>query len=120
MARVKTISWWQWLPIFRWRIVGYVDAADEIPAHLPRNAAVIVGSPQRPKWVAFDCPCRTGHRIMVSLDPTHVPHWSLANEHPLTIRPSFDYRTPSRNCHFFIRHGRIEWAAQRGVGHEPR
>jgi hypothetical protein len=111
MARMKKVSWWQWLPIFRWRIIGYVDAADDIPTRLPRNAVVVVGSRQHLKWLAFDCPCRTGHRIMVSLDPKVAPHWLLSDDHPLTIRPSFDYRARHRSCHFFIRRGRIEWAA---------
>jgi len=108
---MKKLSWWQWLPIFPWRIVGYVEAADEIPKRLPRNAAVLVGSQTRPKWLAFDCPCRAGHRIMVTLDATHIPHWSLVSAKPLTVSPSFDYNTPHRSCHFFIRGGRVEWAA---------
>ncbi len=110
MANMKKLPWWQWLPIFRWRIVEFVEAADEIPECLPRNAAILVGSRQRPKWLAFDCPCRAGHRIMVTLDPRHDPHWTLFDEHRLTVGPSFDYRAPDRSCHFFIHRGRVKWA----------
>lgn len=110
MGGMIKISWWQWLPIFGWRIVGRVEAANDIPEKLPRNAVVLVGDPQRLKWLAFDCPCRTGHRIMVPLDQAAKPHWSIARENPLTVSPSFDSRMKNRNCHFFIRNGRIEWA----------
>ena len=62
------------------------------------------------KWLAFDCPCRTGHRIIVPLDRAAKPRWSIIRENPLTVGPSFDSRMNRKNCHFFIRDGRIEWA----------
>lgn len=107
---MKTIRWWQWLPIFPWRIVASVDAADEVPKALPRNGAVLVGSSERPKWIAFDCPCRSGHRIVLSLDRSHRPHWTLSGDRALTVSPSIDYQTKQRHCHYFVRNGRIEWA----------
>jgi hypothetical protein len=107
MARMK-IPWWQWLPIFRWRIVGYVEAANDIPVRLPRNSVVLVGTPEHLRWLAFDCPCRTGHRIMVALDRASAPRWSIVQERPLTVRPSFDSRMEHKRCHFLIRAGRIQ------------
>lgn len=110
MAGVARISWWHWiLPRGTWRVIATVDAADEIPQRLPRNSAVLVGSFKRPKWLAFDCPCRTGHRIMVTLDPSHVPHWNIAKFKPLTLEPSVDYRNVQRRCHYIIRRGRVVW-----------
>ena len=44
-----------------------VDEADEVPAELPRNNAVLVGT-VKTKWIVFDCPCQTGHRIMLNVD----------------------------------------------------
>jgi hypothetical protein len=105
------ISWWQWLPIFRWRVVGYVEAVNDIPVRLPRNAAVVVGTRDYMKWLSFDCPCRAGHRILVALDRAVRPHWSITEKNPLTVRPSFDSRTKHGRCHFFIQHGRIEWTS---------
>lgn len=105
------ISWWQWWPFFRWRVVGAVDAADEVPRRLPRNGAALVGSEQFPKWVAFDCPCRTGHRIMLNLDSQRKPTWRLgpAPTNKLSIAPSVDYVTEQRRCHYFIRDGKVKW-----------
>jgi hypothetical protein len=113
MADVRKIRWWEWLPVFRWRIVGVVDSADDIPQRLPRNGAVIVGPRTRPKWVAFDCPCRRGHRIMLNTDKARSPHWSTTVKGALTISPSIDYGQSGGRCHYFIRNGRVRWVHER-------
>lgn len=106
------ISWWQWLPFQPWRVVGAVEAADEIPERLPRNAAALVGSEVLPKWIAFDCPCRTGHRIMLNTDPGRRPAWKCVgvSGDRLSIAPSVDYADGRRRCHYFVRDGKIQWA----------
>jgi hypothetical protein len=104
------LSWWQWLPFQRWRIVGAAESADEVPERLPRNGVALVGDADRTKWIVFDYPCRTGHRIMLNSDPGRRPHWALSGVRPLTISPSIDYRGSERRCHYFIRGGRIVWA----------
>lgn len=109
MAGVARIPFWEWIPGRAWRIVAAVEAADEIPERLPPRGAVVVGSLQRPKWLAFDCPCKTGHRIMVTLDPTHSPHWVIKKEKKLSISPSVDYRTADRRCHYYVTNGTIRW-----------
>lgn len=109
MARIGRIPFWEWLPGRPWRVVATVEAADEVPSHLPPCGAVIVGSVQRPKWLAFDCPCGTGHRIMVTLDPAHRRHWRISRAKKLTITPSIDYQTDVRRCHFYVIKGRIRW-----------
>jgi Family of unknown function (DUF6527) len=113
MASLGRIPWWQWIPGRRWRIVAAVEDADEIPSRLPRNGVVLVGSRQQPKWLAFDCPCRTGHRIIVSLDVTHTPHWILVDERDLTVWPSLDYRAHDRRCHYIISYGRVVWTHEK-------
>ena len=114
MGRLGLIHWWDWIPFVRcWRIVTTVDSADEIPERLPGRGAALVGSEQRPKWLAFDCPCNTGHRIMVSLDRGHSPHWTFLNARKLTLAPSIDYRTPKQRCHYFVKHGKIIWVNDR-------
>ena len=109
MASLMKFSWWQWIPIWSWRIVGIVDAADEVPASLPHNSVVYVGTPDNPKWLAFDCPCRSGHRIMLNLDVSHFPHWDILDAARLTLSPSIDFNSPGRRCHFFIRQKKIMW-----------
>ena len=109
MADITKIHWWQWLPIFRWRVVAVVDSGDNVPRRLPRNGAVLVGPRARPKWIAFDCPCRARHRIMLNTDESRWPYWSTTLRGPLTISPSIDYYHSKGRCHYFIRNGRSSW-----------
>jgi hypothetical protein len=108
---MAVISWWQFvrLPWRRYRIVGQVDAADEIPDKLPHKGAVLVGPASRYKWIAFDCPCPQRHRLIVNLEPSRRPHWRIENPRRLTLRPSIDDRAPERRCHFVLRNGKITW-----------
>lgn len=108
MAFIK-IWFWHWFPRRYWRVVGRVGSADEIPKHLPRKGVVIAGV-EKPKWIAFGCPCGGGHRVMVNLDTARAPSWSVQSDKPLTITPSFDIHEDGKNCHFFIRDGKILWA----------
>ena len=112
MARMKGLkAWWQSLPLpwRRWRIVGQVLAADQVPERLPHRGVVLAGAP-RTTWAAFDCPCRTGHRLLVNLDTNRRPYWRITSRKPLSIHPSIDNITPDRRCHFTIRAGKIAWA----------
>lgn len=110
------IRWWQWLlldwlPVQGLRYIEQIDSADEIPERLPRNAAILVGSISRPKWIAFDCPCQSGHRIMLNLDRTRHPAWSISQtSNRLSISPSVDYYDGNRRCHYFIRGGKVIWS----------
>jgi Family of unknown function (DUF6527) len=114
MASMTKIPWWQWVPGQSWRIVMVVDEADEMPARLPRNAVVLVGSHEKPKWLAFDCPCRTGHRVLLNLDPARFPYWRLKSKKKLTLAPSIDWNDNDRSCHFLMRTGHVVWAQQKG------
>ena len=107
----KAWTWPNWLPFGRWKVVRFVESADEIPEKLPHRRAAVVSSGGRAKWVAFDCPCGTGHRIMLNLDSARKPAWRISNENKgvLTIKPSIDYKGSDRRCHYFIRNGRVDW-----------
>lgn len=118
MAPMNRIRWWEWwIPFRPWRIVAVVDAADDIPVRLPARGAVVVGPLARPKWIAFDCPCKSGHRIMITLDPCHRPYWRIFVDKKLTVSPSVDYHDNKRRCHYFIRHGTVEWLKDSYGGH---
>lgn len=120
MARLGRIPFWEWIPRRAWRIVAVVEAADEIPPRLPSRGAVLVGSREHPKWLAFDCPCKSGHRIMVTLDPAHRPHWVVTRGNKLSLIPSVNYRGGGRRCHYLIRNGGIMWVNDMEVGSHDR
>ncbi len=111
MANVRKIRWQEWLPIHGWRIVAVVEAADDVPRRLPRRGAVLIGSVSRPKWVAFDCPCGRGHRILLNTDKSRRPHWSVSLDGPLSITPSIDSVYAMHRCHYFVRDGKVRWVA---------
>jgi hypothetical protein len=105
------VDWSNWLPFQPWRTIGMVESAADVPARLPRKAAVLVGTGGQIKWVAFDCACGTGHRIMLNTDASRRPFWSLQNAgRAMSISPSVDYRGQDRRCHYFIRAGQTKWA----------
>lgn len=108
----RLVAWWRSLPLpwRSWRIVERVGAADEVPERLPQRGVVLVGAPASRAWAVFDCPCGTGHRLMVNLDRTRHPFWTIEFREPLSILPSIDNITPERRCHFIIRDGKIGWA----------
>lgn len=65
------------------------------------------------KWVAFECPCKSGHRILVPVDPQSRPHWTVRALRPMTLFPSIDAKTDGRRCHYVIIRGRIVWVPPR-------
>lgn len=111
MVKALLFSWrdrFPW-PRRKLRVVQIVAAADEIPDHLPRKGAVVVGSLENPTWVAFDCPCVDRHRVMLNLDPRRRPAWTMQSSEPLTLRPSIDELLDQKRCHYFIRGGKVQW-----------
>ena len=95
-----------------WLLAGIVSEGDEVPDRIPVRRAFLVGVPSSWKWLVFDCPCRTGHRIMLNLDRGRRPHWTIhvSRRRRITVSPSIDYRGSNRSCHYFIRDGRVVWA----------
>lgn len=112
MAKLKGIDLWVWVPLpwRRWRITLSVEAGDEVPDVIPQNAAVLVEAEGLPSWLAFDCPCGRGHRIMLNLTRARWPHWTMKTRSPLTVTPSIDTVYEGRRCHFFLERGKIAWA----------
>lgn len=103
-----------WLPV-RWRkltVVKVTRSVLDIPEQLPPRGAVLVTGTQNLKWLAFDCPCDTGHRIQLPLDPEHRPHWRVIRRRPLTLAPSVDSWQRGVHCHYVVRGGRIRWVPE--------
>jgi hypothetical protein len=104
-------DWWRRRRLSRPRIdrlVWYQSVAD-IPERLDRHTLAVVGGPDAPKWAAMTCPCGHGHPIMVSLQPSHRPRWSLVkDDRGIGLHPSID-SIAERRCHFWLRHGRVQW-----------
>lgn len=85
--------------------------ADDIDRPLPRRRILLVGSMDSPKWAIFECPCGTGHEIMLNLDQRRRPYWTLRNSlfSGATLQPSIDSAESHIRCHYFIRRGKVQW-----------
>lgn len=100
------------LPALRWRVEQSAANVDDVPSRIPKRRAYLVKTAALRKWLVFDCPCGSGHRIMLNLDKSRVPYWrlTLSATHRITLSPSIDYQDNSRRCHYSIRKGRVIWA----------
>lgn len=105
-----SVPWWQRRPRRRYGIVGSVDAVDLVPATLPDKGMVVVNNGAAPSWVAFDCPCSRGHRLLVPLSESMRPHWRLSGGWHPSLYPSVDVTEDPHRCHFWLRAGRVRWA----------
>lgn len=102
---------WYWLldrvwpaTIYRIRRVG--DRPD-VPAS---GVVYVIGHDEHIWEAAMRCPNGCGRTLSMNLLPTEKPCWSL-KEHAdgtASLSPSI-WRKTDCGCHFFLRHGRIEW-----------
>ena len=109
MARFSLTRWWRQHRPGPWRVGLTVDEADQLPLAIAHGVAILVGLRGAPKWVAFECPCGKGHRIMLNLARSRHPYWSIETAVPLTIWPSVDVTVDSDRCHFVVEYGHINW-----------
>jgi hypothetical protein len=86
-----------------------VSEADEIPETLRPYEAALVVSEGMSKWLAFDCPCGKGHRVVLNLDASRWPRWTVSADNPLTVSPSVDMDTRDRRCHYILYYGHVNW-----------
>lgn len=90
--------------------VTYYRQHSEVPRDLPRDVVAVTGAPEKPQWAIFECPCGTGHRIMVNLSPTARPQWRLsAGKAGPSLSPSVDFLDAFGRCHFWLRDGVVRF-----------
>ncbi len=88
------------------------DSRSAVPETMGRGVMAVVGTPARPKWVYFRCPCGQ-HIVLLSLQASHDPHWRLElGRGGATIFPSVRL-TADPYCHFSVRRGRVIWHPKR-------
>ena len=93
----------------RWKADLTAGSVGDSSEHVPPRHAIVVGPPEHPKWLIFDCPCRRGHRVMLNLDAGHRPRWQISQSTPLTLHPSVDEHSHVGHCHYVVREGRVRW-----------
>ena len=113
MFRRTSIAILQLLPPRRWRVFDAVLSADDVPGQIPLHRAILVSTPTLDKWLAFNCPCGTGHRIVLNLDSNRNPYWRLGMSilGKISLSPSIDYKDVRVRCHYMITKGRVIWTS---------
>lgn len=86
-----------------------VGELHDVPYDLDPRVIYIAGMTNLRKWAVFACPCDRPHRVTLSLQLSHRPHWSVrVRAGRATIFPSVNVRD-LRRCHYTIRDGRVQW-----------
>lgn len=97
-------------PTFR-RIVQVPELPD-VPDVLAADAVYVAGAPRAPKWAVLRCPCDSGQRVTLSLQPGS-PRWRVTGGRGgPSVHPSVDIRSDldgGVRCHYWIRHGVVRW-----------
>ena len=105
-------SWWRRLcRRRRYHRVVVVDSMTAIPERLG-GTIYIVRRGGIDRRAAFECPCRCGRKIDLSLIlSTQQPSWAATTDgDKVTLHPSVWLRSDPCQCHFFIRGSRVIWA----------
>lgn len=92
----------------RYSGVRIVDRVSDIPKKTD-SSIFLVERDGRYQWAVFDCPCRTGHRLTVSLRKTEQPHWAAnCQGSKVSLYPSLWLGDNCRS-HFWIRDNKVNW-----------
>lgn len=113
MIAAWAIRCWRRLRLTRPRYakVRWLDTVGDIPTRMNARSVYVVSQSDSPKWAAFECPCGRGHRITLTTQRSHEPHWTLTfNADGASLRPSIDRIDGRVRCHFFLKAGRVTWA----------
>lgn len=107
-----TTAAWRWLKAWRLFDERYrVSFVEDLPDRPERRRLYVVGDPGFPLYAAITCPRRQcATMLTMNLAPDDTPRWTLrleAGDTP-TLAPSI-WRKTACGCHFFLRHGRLEW-----------
>lgn len=103
-------DWWRGRPRRNdFAGVVIIDASADATNDLRAWKLVLVGTPEKAKWLRFECPCRCGEILALNLMRSHSPHW-VCERHvdgTLTVHPSVD--ATKCGSHFWIRRSVIHW-----------
>lgn len=101
----------RFLPRYRAKFV------EDLPDQLDKRRVYLVGEKGAAWQAALLCPCGCEANIQLSLVERDNPSWRATVAHGglVTLHPSI-WRIRDCRAHFFIRHGRIAWARDSGIG----
>ena len=92
--------------LVRTRIVSRMS---DVPEKLD-GQAYIVKRNGKDMWLVFDCPCSSGHKLVLNLSRSRYPFWQTKlKKNVLNVLPSV-WVTDECHSHFFIKNNDVVWA----------
>jgi hypothetical protein len=106
----KLSQWWGKLQRkYTFGRVVLIESMTDLPAELNSNI-YIVRRGGYDRRAVFNCPCKCGRRIDLSLVSGRGPHWSLhIKKGKATINPSVRLQNERCRSHFFVRDSKVHW-----------
>lgn len=103
----------QWLTVRRRRRPLTAKMVEDLPETIDSDHVYLVGDDGFAWSAAMVCPCGCQVVIQLSLIERDRPSWRTRIEPSgvITIQPSV-WRTRGCQSHFFVRHGRVQWAKE--------
>lgn len=105
------IDWWRRHRRNAARIdkIRMYPATAAMPEKLDRHVLALAGDPVA--WAVMECPCGSGHRLQVRIQPQgKATVWDMREtDRGPSLYPSVDFDSPDRRCHFWLDQGRIRW-----------
>jgi hypothetical protein len=94
----------------RYRLREFTTRAAAQAAAQSGSIVAVFQSHGKLKWAYFNCPCGCGNQIALNLMDTNYPAWRIScrTKKDFSIAPSVDSTTCG--AHFWIRHGKVNWA----------
>lgn len=93
------------------RTDSFSDVEEVNSATAPRRQRqiLLVGTPEKLKWVKFICPCGCGQVIALNLMTSHYPRWTLSRDGVGRVTLSPSVHSTTCGAHFFVRSNSVEW-----------
>jgi hypothetical protein len=108
--RQRLFTWFQKSAGRKYEHVRFADSMSDVPDD-PGASIFVVGHPSSPKWVVFQCPCNSEHRLQVPLMKSAHPRWTLdIRGEEASLRPSIWVNGDPCDSHFWLYRNRIQWA----------
>ncbi len=82
----------------------------DVPGSFRKKTIYIIGAPNQPWQIAFECPCGCKSIIQLNLLQEAKPNWKfeVLNNNKIDLFPSV-WRTVGCKSHFIIRKNKIIW-----------
>ena len=92
----------------RYKGVKVVERMSDVPSKLGGSIFLVERAGNK-QWAVLECPCRTGHRLTITLREGDDPHW-VANQRDknISLHPSL-WLTEECSSHFWIRDNKVTW-----------